>query len=61
MEAIWKANPLITKLYCFEDGNCFEKHADALAYKKTIHADYVVTERQTEAKEEEVKTKKSNK
>lgn len=62
MDAIWNANPLITKLYCFEDGNCFINHSDALSYRKAVQADYVVKERPTnEETKEEVKTKKSNK
>jgi hypothetical protein len=61
MEAIWNANPLVTKLYCFEDGNCFIKHSDAMSWKKETQKDFVVKEKPTNEKEEEVKTKKSNK
>jgi len=68
MEAIWNANPLVTKLYCFEDGNCFIKHSDAMSWKKETQKDFVLVERnpkqvQSENTEEvkEVKTKKSNK
>jgi hypothetical protein len=61
MEAIWNANPNVNKLYCFDDGNCFEKYSDALAYKKTIQADYKVVDRPTEKVEEEVKTNKKSK
>jgi len=58
MEAIWNANPLVSTLYCFEDGNCFINKGDALSWKKATQMDYVVKERPTEEKEE-VKTNKS--
>ena len=63
MEAIWNANPNINLLYCFEDGNCFEKLNDAEAYRKTIKADFKPVSRPTEeqATEEPKPTKKSNK
>ena len=63
MEAIWNANHNINLLYCFEDGNCFEKLADAEAYRKTIKADFKAVSRPTEeqATEEPKPTKKSNK
>lgn len=63
MEAIWNANPNINLLYCFEDGNCFEKLNDATAYKKTTGNDFKAVSRPTEeqATEELKPTKKSNK
>ena len=62
MEAIWNANPLVTCLYCFEDGNCFIKLSDAQSWKKETGKDYTIKMREVEEKTEtEVKTKKSNK
>ena len=62
MEAIWNANPNINLLYCFEDGNCFEKLNDAAAYKKTTGNDFKAVSRPTENNQTENKpTKKSNK
>jgi hypothetical protein len=62
MEAIWNANPNVNMLFCFEDGNCFEKLSDAVAYKRTTQMDYERVERPTEEVNEEVKeTKTKNK
>jgi hypothetical protein len=62
MEAIWNSNPNVNMLFCFEDGNCFEKLSDAVAYKRTTQMDYVRVERPTEEVNEEVKeTKTKNK
>jgi|LakMenE01Jun11ns_1017448.scaffolds.fasta_scaffold6832477_1 hypothetical protein len=64
MEAIWNANPNVNMLFCFEDGNCFEKLSDAVAYKRTTQMDYERVERPKEKEEvnEEVKeTKTKNK
>jgi hypothetical protein len=55
MEAIWNANPLVDKLYCFEDGNCFINQRDAQSYKKDTKHDYTIKTREVK---EEVKTKK---
>lgn len=59
MEAIWNANPTINMLFCFEDGNCFEKLSDAASYAKTTGQSYkqvsrpvVETEIETEHVEE---------
>jgi hypothetical protein len=59
MEAIWNSNPLVTKLYCFEDGNCFINQRDAQSYKKDTKQDFTIKERDVE--KEEVKTKTKNK
>ena len=62
MEAIWNANPNVNMLFCFEDGNCFEKLSDAVNYKRAEGKDYVRVERPTEEVNEEVKeTKTKNK
>ena len=62
MEAIWNSNPKINMLFCFEDGNCFEKLSDAVAYKRTTQMDYTRVERPTEEVTEEIKeTKPKNK
>lgn len=61
MEATWNANPNINMLFCFEDGNFFEKLSDAVAYKRTTKKDYTRVERPTEEKEEVKETKPKNK
>lgn len=61
MEAIWNANPDVNVLFAFEDGNCFEKLSDAVAYKRTTQMDYTRVERPTEEKEEVKETKPKNK
>jgi hypothetical protein len=61
MEAIWNANPLVSTLYCFEDGNCFINKGDAMSWMKATQKEYVIKQRPTEEVKEEVKTKKSNK
>jgi hypothetical protein len=64
MEATWNANPNVNMLFCFEDGNCFEKLSDAVNYKRAEGKDYVRVERPKEKEEvnEEVKeTKTKNK
>lgn len=60
MEAIWNANPTVSMLYCFEDGNCFVKRSDAAAYSKTTGLEYVVKLRpktESEIKPQTIKTK----
>lgn len=59
MEAIWKSNPDVKLLYCFDDGNCFAKHSDALSYKKETQKDFKAIERPKE--EEEKQPTKPNK
>jgi hypothetical protein len=54
MEATWNANPNVNMLFCFEDGNCFEKLSDAVNYKRAEGKDYVRVERPTEEVKEEV-------
>jgi hypothetical protein len=61
MEAIWNANPNVNMLFCFEDGNCFEKLSDAVAYKRTTQMDYERVERPKVEKEVETETKTKNK
>ena len=57
MEAIWNSNPNVNMLFCFEDGNCFEKLSDAVAYKRTTQMDYERVERPKVEKEVETETK----
>lgn len=57
MEAIWNSNPDVNFLFAFEDGNCFVKLSDAVAYKRTTQMDYTRVERPTEEKEEIKETK----
>lgn len=65
LSEIWAANPDLTRLYCFEDGNCFAKLSDAAAHKKTTQLEYKtiekfpkLTEEATEEKPTENKKKK---
>ena len=55
MEAIWNANPNINLLYCFEDGNCFEKLNDAASYAKETGNTYTVKQRPTNEEEKAMK------
>lgn len=32
---IWQSNPDLTRLHCFEDGNCFAKLSDANNHKRS--------------------------
>jgi hypothetical protein len=62
MEAIGNANPTINMLFCFEDGNCFEKLSDAASYAKTTGQSYKQVSRPVVETETKTKpTKKSNK
>jgi len=46
MEAIWEANPTITSLFVFEDGNCFIKHSDAASHAKTTGKGYSIVQKE---------------
>jgi hypothetical protein len=46
MEDIWNANPTITRLFAFEDGNCFINQSDAASYKKTTGKGYSIVEKE---------------
>lgn len=59
MEEIWAANPDVKVMYCFEDGNCFIKHGDALSYKKDTQKEFKTVERPTAEVKEEKPTKKT--
>ena len=61
MEAIWNANPDVNVLFAFEDGNCFVKLSDAVAYKRTTQMDYTRVERPKEEVTEEIKETKPKK
>lgn len=52
MDEIWKANPDLTRLYCFEDGNCFAKLSDAMSHKKTTQAEFKLVEKTPKQTEE---------
>lgn len=61
MEAIWNSNPDVNLLYCFEDGNCFVKHSDALSHKKETQKDFKPVQRPVAEVKEEVKQPKNKK
>lgn len=64
MQEIWNANPDLKKLYCFEDGNCFAKLSDAMAYKKTTQQEFTMVEKtpkQTESEEPQNNSKQPKK
>lgn len=57
LSEIWAANPDLTRLYCFEDGNCFASLGDALSHKKTTQTDFEMIEKHPKTKEAETEEK----
>jgi len=62
MQSVFEANPNISKLIVFEDGNCFLMQDRNLAelHKKQTGLEYTIVAKEEE-KQPEIKTKKTNK
>lgn len=57
MDSIWAVNPELSKLFCFEDGNCFSDEQAAKNHKRMTGKEYSIVEKEQEVKPKPQKVK----